>query len=104
MQESGITNAEFPRHLGNWQPVIDHLPGDLLLELTNPIQVGNLDRPSPPDLIRLFDYPGDFVPVIVGQGDDSTEQSPSHVIIDKPALSLRLARAYVADLLNKAWL
>jgi hypothetical protein len=51
-------------------------------------------------LIRLFDYPGDFVPVIVGEGDDSLELSRSHVV-DKPALSLQLARAYVTDLVNE---
>jgi hypothetical protein len=69
--------------------------------ITSPIRVDNIERASPLDLIRLFDYPGDFVPVIVGQGDDSTEQSRSHVI-DKPALSLQLARAYVTDLLDEA--
>jgi hypothetical protein len=69
--------------------------------ITSPIRVGNIERASPLDLIRLFDYPGDFVPIIVGQGDDSTEQSRSHVI-DKPALSLQLARAYVTDLLDEA--
>jgi hypothetical protein len=69
--------------------------------ITSPIRVDNIERASPLDLIRLFDYPGDFVPVIVGQGDDKTEQSRSHVI-DKPALSLQLARAYVTDLLDEA--
>lgn len=69
--------------------------------ITSPIRVDNIQRASPLDLIRLFDYPGDFVPVIVGRGDDSTEQSRSHVI-DKPALSLQLARAYVTDLLEEA--
>ena len=69
--------------------------------ITSPIRVDNIERASPLDLIRLFDYPGDFVPVIVGQGKDSTEQSRSHVI-DKPALSLQLARAYVTDLLEEA--
>ena len=69
--------------------------------ITSPIRVDNIERASPLDLIRLFDYPGDFVPVIVGQGEDSTEQSRSHVI-DKPALSLQLARAYVTDLLDEA--
>lgn len=68
--------------------------------ITSPIRVDNIERASPLDLIRLFDYPGDFVPVIVGQGDDSTEQSRSHVI-DKPALSLQLARAYLTDLLKE---
>lgn len=68
--------------------------------ITSPIRVDNLGSASPVDLIRLFDYPGDFVPVIVGQGADSSEQSRSHVI-DKPALSLQLARAYVTDLLDE---
>jgi hypothetical protein len=69
--------------------------------VTSPIRVDNIERVSPLDLIRLFDYPGDFVPVIVGKGDDPTEQSRTHVI-DKPALSLQLAQAYVTDLLDEA--
>jgi hypothetical protein len=69
--------------------------------ITSPIRIDSIERASPVDLIRLFDYPGDFVPVIVGQGKESTEQSRSHVI-DKPALSLQLARAYVTDLLEEA--
>jgi hypothetical protein len=68
--------------------------------VANPIRVDSLARVSPIVLIRLFDYPGDFVPVIVGDGDDSGEFSRSHVI-DKPALSLQLARAYVTDLLEE---
>src|SRR6266702_5416362 len=67
--------------------------------ITSPIRVDNIEKASPVDLIRLFDYPGDFVPVIVGQGTDASEQSRSHVI-DKPALSLQLARAYVTDLFD----
>src|SRR6266851_2322922 len=31
--ESGIVNTDFPRHLGNWQRVLGHLPGGLLLKL-----------------------------------------------------------------------
>ncbi|MEV4517031.1 DUF4062 domain-containing protein [Dactylosporangium sp. NPDC049525] len=69
--------------------------------VTSPIRVYNIDRVSPLDLIRLFDYPGDFVPVIVGKGDQHTEQERSHVI-DKPALSLQLAQAYVTDLLEES--
>ena len=68
--------------------------------ITSPIRVDNIEKASPVDLIRLFDYPGDFVPVIVGQGTDASEQSRSHVI-DKPALSLQLARAYVTDLFDE---
>jgi hypothetical protein len=68
--------------------------------ITQPIRIESIERASPLDLMRLFDYPGDFVPVIVGKGDDSTEQSRSHVI-DKPALSLQLVRAYVTDLFEE---
>jgi len=69
--------------------------------ITTPINVDNIQRASPLDLIRLFDYPSDFVPVVVGADDDSPEQvRPVHVI-DKPALSVQLARSYVSDLLDK---
>src|SRR5919201_3057288 len=30
--ERGIVNTKLPRHLGDWQRVIDYLPGGLLLE------------------------------------------------------------------------
>jgi hypothetical protein len=68
--------------------------------VANPIRVDRMARVSPIVLIRLFDYPGDFAPVIVGDGDDSGELSRSHGI-DKPALSLQLARASVTDLLEE---
>lgn len=79
-------------NLGRW------FPESLL---TNPLSVARLTPASPLDLVRIFDFPGDFVPVIVGQGDDSSEQSRCHVI-DKAALSLQLARIYVTDLLEEA--
>ena len=59
--------------------------------------------------MRIFDYPGDFVPVIVEEGvaevpgDQDmaeTEQQRCHVI-DKSALSVQLARDYVTDLLDE---
>jgi hypothetical protein len=69
--------------------------------ITNPIRIDSLERALPVDLIRIFDYPNDFVPVIVGHGDQTTEQQRSHVIV-KPALSLQLARTYVTDLLDES--
>ena len=76
--------------------------------ITSPIRVDSIDRLLPIDLVRIFDYPGDFVPVITRRGDDagatgstSTEQERTHVI-DKPALSLQLAQAYVSDLVKEA--
>ena len=69
--------------------------------LTNPLTLTRVNPASAIDLVRIFDYPGDYVPVIVGQGSSSSEQSRCHVI-DKPALSLQLARIYVIDLLDEA--
>jgi hypothetical protein len=69
--------------------------------LTGALTLTRVNPAAPIDLVRIFDYPGDFVPVIVGQGDASSEQSRCHVI-DKAALSLQLARLYVTDLLDEA--
>ena len=72
---------------------------------TAAIRVESIERLLPMDLVRIFDYPGDFVPVIVArntneQGGNESEQARSHVI-DKPALSLQLANAYVTDLIEE---
>jgi hypothetical protein len=69
--------------------------------LTNPLRLQRVDPASPLDLVRIFDYPGDFVPVIVEQAVAETEQQRCHVI-DKAALSVQLARAYVTDLLDES--
>jgi hypothetical protein len=70
--------------------------------LTNPLRLQRVDPASPLDLVRIFDYPGDFVPVIVEQAVVAeTEQQRCHVI-DKAALSVQLARAYVTDLLDES--
>jgi hypothetical protein len=69
--------------------------------LINPLHLERADRASPLDLVRIFDYPGDFVPVIVGQGSAETEQTRCHVI-DKGALSVQLAREHVTDLLDES--
>lgn len=80
--------------------------------LTNPLRLARVDPASPLDLVRIFDYPGDFVPVIVAEGvaevrgDEDvakTEQQRCHVI-DKSALSVQLARDYVTDLLDEVQL
>jgi hypothetical protein len=67
--------------------------------LTSPIRVESIEHISPPDSIRIFDYPGDFVPVMWIEGR-SPEVRHQTRVIDKPALSLQLARAYVTDLLE----
>jgi hypothetical protein len=73
--------------------------------LTGAIRVNSVDRPLPLDLVRIFDYPGDFVPVIVSQDDAGAAPGGSPAVprvIDKHALSLQLARAYVTDLLEES--
>lgn len=104
-QDSRTANAGPGRPAGEVAAKVDVTPANLLRwfedsVVTSPIRVDSIERASPLDLIRLFDYPGDFVPVIVGQGDEASEQTRSHVI-DKLALSLQLARAYVTDLLEE---
>jgi hypothetical protein len=72
--------------------------GDAMI--TSPIEVHDVARASVLDMIRVLDFPADFVPVLSGKdGDAPTLAVPVHVI-DKPALSQRLARSYVRDLLD----
>src|SRR5688572_15125231 len=41
---------------------------------TTPIQMNDLARASALDLVRLFDYPGDFVPVVAGEDGEAVRQ------------------------------
>jgi hypothetical protein len=69
--------------------------------VTSPIQLESTTRARPLDLVRFFDFPGDFVPVTVVERDGHKEVVKYHVI-DKRALSLQLAKAYVTDLIKES--
>ncbi|MBK7621687.1 MAG: hypothetical protein IPJ14_03265 [Kineosporiaceae bacterium] len=69
--------------------------------MTSPIHLESTTRARPLDLVRLFDFPGDFVPITVVERAAQKDVVKYHVI-DKRALSLQLAKAYVTELLDES--
>ncbi len=60
-------------------------------------------RASAVDILRLLDYPNDFVPVLTRPGgDDAPTTSRLVGLVDKTALNARLARSYLVELLDRA--
>ncbi|MEL7248786.1 MAG: hypothetical protein AAFO03_10220, partial [Bacteroidota bacterium] len=72
--------------------------GDAII--TSAIQIEDLSSVGALDLVRLLDYPGDFVPVVSTTTENSTTTSQNVHVIDTLALSKELARSYVQDLLD----
>ena len=75
--------------------------GDAMLQ--QPLPITDLQRASVVDLLRLLDYPNDFVPVLTrhapAEGQSATERVD---LVDKAALNARLARSYLVELLDRA--
>ncbi|MEJ1963249.1 MAG: DUF4062 domain-containing protein [Gammaproteobacteria bacterium] len=72
--------------------------------LREPIHIADLQRASVVDLLRLLDYPNDFVPVLtrdlpIAQGATAVERVD---VMDKSALNARLARSYLVELMDRA--
>lgn len=74
--------------------------GDLMLQQA--VEVSDLNRASVVDLMRLLDYPSDFVPVLSGRVQDLNEPTGFVNVIDKSALTARLARSYLNELKERA--
>jgi hypothetical protein len=71
--------------------------------LTQPLEIGDLRRASAVDILRLLDYPNDFVPVLTRPGgDDAPTTSRLVGLVDKTALNARLSRSYLVELLDRA--
>ena len=75
--------------------------GDAMLQ--QPIHIADLQRASAVDLLRLLDYPNDYVPVVTrhdpaAEGQAATERVD---VVDKGALNARLARSYLVELLDR---
>jgi len=71
--------------------------------LTQPLRIADLQRANVVDLIRLLDYPSDFVPVLTRhlpakEGDPVRERVD---IMDKGSLNRRLARSYLLELMDR---
>lgn len=76
--------------------------GDALLQ--QPMQIADLQRASVVDLLRLLDYPNDYVPVLTRHAP-AIEGQPAQErvdVVDKGALNARLARSYLVELLDRA--
>jgi hypothetical protein len=76
--------------------------GDAMLQ--QPVRIADLRRASAVDLLRLLDYPNDYVPVLT-RHDPATEGEPATErvdVVDKGALNARLARSYLVELLDRA--
>jgi hypothetical protein len=76
--------------------------GDAML--TQALDISDLGRASPVDILRMLDYPNEFVPVLTRH-----ERSANGVlaarrvdVVDKAALNARLARSYLVELLDRA--
>jgi hypothetical protein len=75
---------------------------DTLLE--QPVHIADLQRASVVDLLRLLDYPSDYVPVLTRhlpkeEGDPAVNRVD---IMDKKSLNRRLARSYLLELMDRA--
>jgi|GEM_PF-967825 len=76
--------------------------GDALLQ--QPVRIADLQRGSVVDILRLLDYPNDYVPVLtrharIVEGAAATERVD---VMDKAALNARLARSYLVELMDRA--
>jgi hypothetical protein len=74
--------------------------GDSMLQ--QPVELTDLKRASVVDLMRLLDYPNDFVPVLSARVPDLDEPTGRVEVIDKVALTARLARSYLDELRERA--
>src|SRR5208337_3958951 len=64
--------------------------GDAMLQ--QPVIIGDLARASVVDLLRMLDYPNNFVPVVSSQTDLSSPAAAEPVkVVDKAALNAQLA-------------
>jgi len=76
--------------------------GDAMLQ--QPMHIADLQRASVVDLLRLLDYPNDYVPVLTRHLPDAAGQPATERVdvVDKGALNARLARSYLVELLDRA--
>jgi hypothetical protein len=76
--------------------------GDAMLQ--QPVHITDLQRASVVDLLRLLDYPNDYVPVLTRASPGRNESAGGLMInvMDKKALNARLARSYLVELMDRA--
>jgi hypothetical protein len=70
--------------------------------LQQPMKTADLQRASVVDLLRLLDYPNDYVPVLTRHVAEDQPATKRVDVVDKGALNARLARSYLVELLDRA--
>jgi hypothetical protein len=81
--------------------------GDAMLHQC--VHVPDLTRASVIDLLRILDYPSEFVPVMVRRASPASQAVRPFVplgdliqLVDKSALNAQLAESYVTELMDRA--
>ncbi len=75
--------------------------GDAMLR--QPVRIADLQRASVVDLLRLLDYPSDYIPVVRRLQPQPGATPEERVdVMDKAALNARLARSYLVELMDRA--
>jgi hypothetical protein len=94
-------NDERPEKVDLTPEVLRRWFGEAMLQQA--VHITDLGRASVVDLIRVLDYPNDYVPVLTRH--DSKGTSGAGVdrvdVIDKSMLNQRLARGYLAELMER---
>ena len=72
--------------------------------LQQAVHISDLGHASVVDLIRVLEYPNDYVPVLTRHaGVESTNVGIDRVdVVDKSTLNQRLARSYLTELMDRA--
>jgi hypothetical protein len=112
-------NQEINQVMAEWQVTFAARPeGSAKVDLTpellrrwfgeamfqQPVHITDLERASVVDLLRLLDYPNDYVPVITRRAPATPGLPVSDQVdvLDKNALNARLARSYLVELMDRA--
>ena len=117
-------STEIAALLNGWREAFDDAPGTITNEdlakvdltpeilrrwfgeamLQQAVQIDDLQQASVVDLLRLLDYPNDYVPVLTRNSParDNKPATDRVDVVDKAALNARLARSYLVELMDRA--
>lgn len=71
--------------------------------LRQPLRIADLQRASVVDILRLLDFPGDYIPVVRRMPGVAGAAPADRVdVMDKAALNARLAHQYLVELMDRA--
>jgi hypothetical protein len=87
--------------------LVRSLFGEVMLQ--QPVNVSDLARATVIDLLRILDYPGEFVPVVSRQASSTPQATGANKasrdpiqVVDKSALNAQLAQSYITELMDRA--